>query len=203
LSILVHPDKCKHPKSPDAFHVLDKAYKELLDGEKRKMFQRVMREAKERVDYDRLRENKRRGANGIPLLPEDSYESELKDMCQKLFEEIEERKKHFERLESSAKKRAREEAETVKVEEQIKSDESKAWENSRDKRVDNWRAFKSKLVPAHPLAKGKSKSKSQKLQKKFEFKASLVRMEERPANAPKTESAKPMGIQEDYKKKWK
>jgi len=202
LSILVHPDKCKHPKAPDAFHVLDKAYKELLDVEKRKMFQRVMREAKERVDYDRLRENKRRGANGIPLLPEDTYESELKDMCQKLFEEIEERKKHFERLESSAKKRAREEAETVKVEDQIKTEESKAWENSRDKRVDNWRAFKSKLVPAQPT-KGKNKSKNQKQKKKFEFKASLVRMEERPSSAPKTESAKPMGIVEDYKRLWK
>lgn len=60
LSILVHPDKCRHEKASDAFHLLEQAYKQLIDPEKRRIFQRVMREAKERVEYERKKENARR-----------------------------------------------------------------------------------------------------------------------------------------------
>lgn len=38
LSILIHPDKCKHEKAADAFHVLEQAYKTLMDAEKRRMY---------------------------------------------------------------------------------------------------------------------------------------------------------------------
>ena len=60
LSILVHPDKCRHEKAADAFHLLEQAYKQLLDSDKRRIFQRVMREAKERVEYERKKENAKR-----------------------------------------------------------------------------------------------------------------------------------------------
>ncbi len=64
LSILVHPDKCKHEKAPDAFHLLEQAYRTLMDGEKRRIYQRVMREARERVEYERKKENLRRESLG-------------------------------------------------------------------------------------------------------------------------------------------
>jgi DnaJ family protein C protein 8 len=38
LSILVHPDKCKHEKAFDAFHLIEQAYKTLLDPEKRRIY---------------------------------------------------------------------------------------------------------------------------------------------------------------------
>jgi DnaJ family protein C protein 8 len=38
LSILIHPDKCKHERAPDAFHVLEQAYKTLIDPDKRRMY---------------------------------------------------------------------------------------------------------------------------------------------------------------------
>lgn len=65
LSILVHPDKCRHEKASDAFHLLEQAYKQLIDPEKRRIFQRVMREAKERVEYERKKENARRTTIGL------------------------------------------------------------------------------------------------------------------------------------------
>lgn len=65
LSILVHPDKCRHEKASDAFHLLEQAYKQLMDPEKRRIYQRVMREAKERVDYERKKENVRRETIGL------------------------------------------------------------------------------------------------------------------------------------------
>ena len=38
LSILIHPDKCSHERASDAFHVLEQAYKTLMDTEKRRMY---------------------------------------------------------------------------------------------------------------------------------------------------------------------
>ena len=38
LSILVHPDKCRHEKAADAFHLLEQAYKTLMDPEKRRIY---------------------------------------------------------------------------------------------------------------------------------------------------------------------
>lgn len=41
----------------------------------------------------------------MPLLPEDTFEIEYKEACQKLFEEIEERRNHYIRLEESQKQK--------------------------------------------------------------------------------------------------
>ena len=60
LSMLIHPDKNKHERAGEAFTLLDKAYKTLLDVEKRRTYQRVMREAKERVELQRKKDNEKR-----------------------------------------------------------------------------------------------------------------------------------------------
>ena len=58
-----------------------------------------MREARERVEYERDLENKRRKKLGMGPLSNDNFNFDVQNMCKKLFEEIEERKKHFERIE--------------------------------------------------------------------------------------------------------
>ena len=40
--------------------MVEQAYKTLMDTEKRKVYQRIMREARERVEYERKKENKKR-----------------------------------------------------------------------------------------------------------------------------------------------
>ena len=92
LSILVHPDKCKHERAPDAFHVLEQAYKTLIDPDKRRMYQRVMREARDRVEVARRKENIRRLAKGMEELPHDTVNLEVSEMCNSLFQEINERR---------------------------------------------------------------------------------------------------------------
>lgn len=62
---MIHPDKCKDSRAYEAFHMVDQAYKTLMDTEKRKVYQRIMREARERVEYDRKKENKRREKLGF------------------------------------------------------------------------------------------------------------------------------------------
>ena len=144
LSILVHPDKCRHEKASDAFHLLEQAYKQLLDPEKRRIYQRVMREAKERVEHERKKENARRASIGLDLLPEETFNIEVQNMCKQLFEEIEERKQHFERLDHAYKRKKRTEAEKTKVQEEIIKEDLKAWEDNREKRVESWRSFSEK-----------------------------------------------------------
>lgn len=119
LSILVHPDKCRHEKAADAFHLLEQAYKTLMDPEKRRIYQRVMREAKERVEYERKKENAKRKDMGRDPLPEETFNIEVQNMCKKLFEEIEDRKQHFERLDAAYKRKKRVEIETKLVQEEI------------------------------------------------------------------------------------
>ena len=38
LSILIHPDKNKHERATDAFALVDKAYKTLMDPDKRRTY---------------------------------------------------------------------------------------------------------------------------------------------------------------------
>jgi len=45
--------------------MVEQAYKTLMDPEKRKVYQRIMREARERVEYERKKENKRREKMGF------------------------------------------------------------------------------------------------------------------------------------------
>jgi DnaJ family protein C protein 8 len=196
ISILIHPDKCKDSRASDAFHMVDTAYKTLMDPEKRKIYQRIMREARERVEHDRKKENKKRVKEGKPELPEDTFEMQYREMCQKLFDEIEERKNHYQRTEESQRKRQHEEQEEKKIKEQIRQMTEEEWEKTREDRVKNWRNFASK------------KSVIGTRNSNHQIKAPQVKMEDRPASAPKTievngNVAKPLGLNEDYKKNWK
>jgi len=48
-----------------------------MDHEKRRIYQRVMREAKERVEYERKKENIRRKEMGRDPLPEETFNMEV------------------------------------------------------------------------------------------------------------------------------
>ena len=58
-----------------------------------------MREARERTEYERKKENKRRKKKCLGPLPESSFEPEYQEMCKKLLDEIEERRLHYLRME--------------------------------------------------------------------------------------------------------
>ena len=80
MALKLHPDKCKHEKAADAFNMAESAYKMLMDPEKRRIYQRIMREAKERVEYEREKENKKRAAAGKELLPMDTFNIDVQTM---------------------------------------------------------------------------------------------------------------------------
>lgn len=53
LSLLLHPDRCKDPRAKEAFQIVEQSHKTLLDGEKKKVYLRIMREGKERAIFER------------------------------------------------------------------------------------------------------------------------------------------------------
>jgi len=99
----VHPDKNPHPKAMEAFLIIDAAWKTLKDNDKRRMYQRVMREAKEEVELKRKKENEKRGLLDQPPLPDNTLQVEIAEMCKRLFTRLEEKKKNFERLDQAYK----------------------------------------------------------------------------------------------------
>jgi len=48
-----------------------------------------MREAKERVEYERKKENIRRKKRNLRACLQETFNAQVQDMCKKLFEEIE------------------------------------------------------------------------------------------------------------------
>jgi DnaJ homolog subfamily C member 8 len=66
-----------------------------MDPDKRRMYQRVMREARDRVEAVRRKENSRRLAKGLDELTKDSLKCEVEEMCQSLFKEIEEKRDYL------------------------------------------------------------------------------------------------------------
>jgi ABC-type ATPase with predicted acetyltransferase domain len=77
---------------------------------------------------------------------------------------------------------------------EIEKEDHKNWELTRDERVSSWRQF-------NKLRTTDKKEKRKRMM--YEIKAPAVRMEERPASAPKNETTKPMGITDDYRRLWK
>jgi len=100
----VHPNKFNDPRAPQAFHIIENAYKTLLDPKKRQIYQRIMREARDRTLHETEKENKRRRKI---------------ECCQRIFDEIEERKQRDIRLAQSQKQRKRQQLEERWAKEQI------------------------------------------------------------------------------------
>ncbi|CAD8138869.1 unnamed protein product [Paramecium octaurelia] len=144
FSKLLHPDKCQDPRAKDCWQIVDQAYKTLMEPEKRKVYIRIMREAREKTEFERLRENKRREKTGVAPLPPDTFESDFQKQCKNLFSEIEDRKQHLTRLEQSQKRYKLDEYERRKMLEQYKILTEEEWEKTRDDRVNKWREFNNK-----------------------------------------------------------
>lgn len=53
FAVIVHPDKCKDPRAKDAWHTVEQAHKTLADPDKKKVYLRIMKEAKERTEFER------------------------------------------------------------------------------------------------------------------------------------------------------
>ena len=123
-AMLIHPDKCTLPDASDAFHILEKAYKFLINPETKYNFKNILSTAKERVEVKRKEINDERKKKQLPLLPIDTIDDEIREMILKVNKENEDNIKYQKELKFSQKKRERD-IENQKKEEEIKLEKKK------------------------------------------------------------------------------
>ncbi|KAI8821617.1 uncharacterized protein EV422DRAFT_556337 [Fimicolochytrium jonesii] len=142
-SLLLHPDKCKHPRAQESFDILKKAETEVMDDEKRKSLLSFLRDSRDAV----LR---RQGIQGPVDEQEPRWQEMMKDdkLCnviklemRRLFTEDEGRLRL--RMKNEFDRRATE-AEEKLLERKRKAEHDKLWEETRDARVGSWRNFVKK-----------------------------------------------------------
>ncbi|KAJ9520567.1 hypothetical protein QJQ45_007427 [Haematococcus lacustris] len=155
LSLMVHPDKCKHPQATAAFDLLGEAQKELMNDEKREHLLAVLNMAKEDVLKAWRKETKHDNLVRVASFLNDAGKEGVQAAWEKTDEFHERWRLKGRELLASAEwrkrrlgKRMKEETarlEGVAAESRDKAKKTKAvekeWEATREQRVGTWREF--------------------------------------------------------------
>uniref|UniRef100_A0A5B6ZGY7 Putative J domain-containing protein spf31 n=1 Tax=Davidia involucrata TaxID=16924 RepID=A0A5B6ZGY7_DAVIN len=152
LSLLVHPDKCKHPQAKEAFGALAKAQQVLLDPEEREYILSQVNVAKEELRAKRKKQLKKDTASKIKsLVDEGKYEQEyerseefqqqLKLKVRELLTENEWRRRKMQMRISEEEGRLKKDEEEAKEMWKRKREHEEQWEGTREQRVSSWRDF--------------------------------------------------------------
>lgn len=155
-SLLIHPDKTKNPRAPDAFDRLKKAQTELMDEKHRALLDEaiadarmlVMRDLKLTVDSPEAKEPdadfEKKWADKTKMVLIDNEQRRRRQLKAQMQEEGREQRKEDEEIEQRKRKRQHDQD----------------WEATRDERIGSWRAFqKGKSSGDEPGKKKKKKPK--------------------------------------------
>lgn len=166
LSILVHPDKNQDDpdRAQQAFEIINKAWKTLENEETRTKCLDVIEEARARTDHminEKRKKLKREGKE--QRVDEDdpgNYKHAVYVMTMKLFADMERKRRDLEQRDMEERKRKREQ----EIEEEEKATIEKEWqknfEESRQSRVNSWKAFQAG-------SSGTTKNKNKKIRGSF------------------------------------
>ncbi|KAG8371104.1 hypothetical protein BUALT_Bualt13G0052100 [Buddleja alternifolia] len=152
LSLLVHPDKCKHPQAKEAFGALAKAQQLLLDPQERDYLLSQVNSAKEELRAKRKKLLKKDNASKLKsLVDEGKYEQEyerseefqqqLKLKVRELLTDQEWRRRKMQMRISEEEGRLKKDEEETKEMWKRKREHEEQWEGTREKRVSSWRDF--------------------------------------------------------------
>ncbi|KAJ4750806.1 hypothetical protein LUZ62_085211 [Rhynchospora pubera] len=152
LSLLVHPDKCKHPQAKEAFGALAKAQQLLLDPQERGYILDQVTAAKEELRAKRKKELKKDNASRIKAtVDEGKYEEQyerseefqvqLKLKVREILAEKEWRRRKMQMRISEEEGRLKKDEEKTKEMWKRKREHEEQWEETRENRVSSWRDF--------------------------------------------------------------
>jgi DnaJ family protein C protein 8 len=166
LSILVHPDKNQDDaeRAQQAFEIINKAWKTLENEETRNKCLDVIEEAKARTDHmisEKRKKLKREGKEQrVDEDEPENYKHAVYVMTMKLFADMERKRRDLEQRDMEERKRKREQ----EIEEEQKATIEKEWqknfEESRQNRVNSWKAFQAG-------GSGSTKNKNKKIRGSF------------------------------------
>ncbi|MES1921063.1 hypothetical protein MHBO_002660 [Bonamia ostreae] len=176
LSLKVHPDKVPESKkelAKEAFFKLGKAYKDLLDDEKRKDLNEIVNFAKKFLEkkYSSAKKKSITDFTG-------EKDKDLKREVAKILIDRAWKNRMIKKMSEKYDERAAKEREEWKNDQKEKSDHQRKWVEDRSKRVNSWKKFKAnvKKTSRRKVVKGvghRVKSKKQengKDENKIKFK---------------------------------
>ncbi|KAK9461885.1 uncharacterized protein V1516DRAFT_673238 [Lipomyces oligophaga] len=149
-SLLIHPDKTSNPDAPDAFNRLKKASSELLDDDKRALLDEIFADARS------LLMRQRGWSASNPELNSRQFLIDWKEKVKSLLVDTELRRRRLANAALKQEGRDREKQESEIELRKRKRDHQKAWEDTRDDRITNWRDYKKTV-------ESKKKSKKTKV----------------------------------------
>ncbi|KAF2460763.1 hypothetical protein BDY21DRAFT_333334 [Lineolata rhizophorae] len=154
-SLLIHPDKTKNPRAPDAFDLLKKAQTELLDEKHRARLDEVIADARRYLIRDR------KLTVDSPELKTAAFGRDWREKTKQLLieDEIRRRKQQRAQMQEEGRQQKKEEAEIE--ERKRKRDHEQAWEQTREKRIDSWRQFQK--GQGTPVGEDGTKKKKKKM----------------------------------------
>ncbi|XP_052190518.1 J domain-containing protein spf31 [Diospyros lotus] len=152
LSLLVHPDKCKHPQAKEAFGALAKAQQLLHDQQEREYVLNQVKAAKEELRAKRKKELKKDTASKIKSLVDegkyeqdyersDEFQQQLKLKVREILTEQEWRRRKMRMRISEEEGRLKKDEEEAKEMWKRKREHEEQWEGTREQRVSSWRDF--------------------------------------------------------------
>lgn len=138
-SLLIHPDKCKHPQAPTAFDRLKNAQETLLDEKQRALLDEAISDARMLL----IRQHKWSMDVADDELRTEEGQQEWRDKTREVLveEELRRRRQRDAQFREEGRQKRKEEEEAD--ERKRKREWDQAWEATRDDRVDSWREFQA------------------------------------------------------------
>jgi len=211
LSILIHPDKCKHDKASEAFQVLVKAYNDTKDPAYNDKYKDIYGPAKDRVKKAREKENQARAKKGEdPLDMEgNEFDQEVLKECERMTSVATEHSSYTNSVLEANLKRQEQMAKEARQKRKEEEAEKRKFEKNRDKRAAGWQTFmnnvESKRFKAqHLMGKVGAADTHHKREQRDETihgKAEIDR-EDRKVLLSDTQAGA-VGVDRDYRKKWR
>ncbi|KAM3469402.1 hypothetical protein MY5147_007079 [Beauveria neobassiana] len=134
-SLLIHPDKCKNPRAPDAFDRLKKAQTELMDEKHRERLDEaiadarmlLIREKKLTVDSEELKT--------------DAFARQWRDKAREVLVDGEQRRRRQAKAQMQEEGREQRRQDEEMDERKRKRQHEQDWEATREERISSWRQF--------------------------------------------------------------
>ena len=152
-SLLIHPDKTKNPKAPDAFDRLKKAHSELTDEKTRERLDEAIADARMLLMRD-LGLNK---DSEEVKDPDREFMGKWKEKVKWVLADNEDRRRRQMKAQMQEEGRLQRKEEEEMAERKRKREHEQKWEHSRDERIGSWREYQQKE------AKKKEGSKKKKM----------------------------------------
>lgn len=147
-SLLIHPDKTKNEQAPDAFDRLKKAESALQDDKQRERLDQAFTDAR------RMLIRERKWTIHDERLKSAAFLQDWRDKTREVLVETELRKRRIAKAQMEEEGRLKRKAEEEAEEKARKRESAKAWEDSRDTRVSNWRDYRKSVAPKKKKSKG-------------------------------------------------